>query len=239
MKKIISLLLVILIGLPMTVKADTYPVEDTDWRVTFDGKKLNANYTSQEVADAMAGMQPGDDADLEITIKNGYNETTTWWLGNEVIESFEDSSRASDGAYRYALSYTDPSGNETVLYSSLKVGGTGSGSGLHEATDALGDLFMLGNLSNGQQGVVKVHIELDGETQNNSYQDTLAELQINFAVELPDKPERFRIPKTGGIASEDMLATRNLYFLACGISFLILMILAAYLYRDSRRRRSH
>jgi hypothetical protein len=36
-----------------------------------------------------------------------------------------------------------------------------------------------------------------------------------------------------------MLATRDLYFLACGISFLILMILAAYLYRDSRRRRSH
>ena len=236
MKKILSILLVVLMGLPMTVKADTYPIDDTDWKVEFDGKQLKANYTSQEVADAMSGMQPGDTADLEITVINNYKDVSTWWLGNEVIESFEDSSKASDGAYRYSLSYTDPNGNETVLYSSLKVGGTGSDTGLHEATDALDELFVMGVIPSGKSGKVNVHIELDGETQNNSYQDTLAELQINFAVELPDQPERRRIPKTG---SEEMIRTRNLYLIACSISFLILMILAAYLYRESRRRRSH
>ena len=35
-------------------------------------------------------------------------------------------------------------------------------------------------------GIITLEVALDGETQGNSYQDTLADLQMNFAVELRD-----------------------------------------------------
>ena len=35
----------------------------------------------------------------------------------------------------------------------------------------------------GEGGLVSLYVKLDGETQGNDYQDTLARLQVNFAVE--------------------------------------------------------
>ena len=238
-KRVIVLLIALLLALPLSVKADTYPKETKEWTVTFDGKKLKTNYTSREVADAMAGMQPGDNAELKITLINEHTESSTWWMENKIIKSFEDKLNISGGAYKYSLSFTDASGTETVLYSSEKVGGTGSKTGLHEATDALENFFILGDIESGESAVVTVRFELDGETQGNVYQDTIGELQLDFAVEVPDSPEIFRIPKTGLEGGPNAIRTRNLYYLACGILFIIMMILAVYLYLDSRRRRTH
>ena len=235
----IVILIALLLALPLGVKADTYPQETKDWTVTFDGKKLKTNYTSKEVADAMAGMQPGDNAELKITLINNHTESSTWWIENKIIKSFEDKLNISGGAYKYSLSFTDASGTETVLYSSEKIGGTGSETGLHEATDALEDFFVLGDIGSGESATVTVRFELDGETQGNAYQDTIGELQLDFAVEVPDSPEIFRIPKTGLDGGPDAIRTRNLYYLVCGILFIIMMILAIYLYLDSRRRRTH
>lgn len=61
--------------------------------------------------------------------------------------------------------------------------------GLHEATSSLKVYFLLGTLERGQSGQVTLNVGLDGETQGNSYQDTLANLTMNFAVERhPDIP---------------------------------------------------
>ena len=238
LKRILIILFTLLISLPLSVKADTYPIEETDWTVTFDGKKLKTNYTSQEVADALDGMEPGDNAELKVTLVNDHDETSTWWMENEIVKSLEDNLAISGGAYRYSLSFTDPSGTETVLYSSEKVGGTGSETGLHEATDALDAFFVLGEIGSGESAFVTVRFELNGETQGNAYQDTVGELQLDFAVEVPDSPQIYRIPKTGMDGGPEMIRTRNLYYLASGILFLILLILAVYLYLDSRRRRA-
>ena len=72
-----------------------------------------------------------------------------------------------------------------MLYSSETVGGedTAGGEGLHQATGALEDYFYLGRLESGEEGRVLLTVELEGETQGNDYQDTLARLQMNFAVE--------------------------------------------------------
>ena len=41
-------------------------------------------------------------------------------------------------------------------------------------------------MASGAEAEITLYIALDGETQGNIYQDTLAEVQMNFAVELPN-----------------------------------------------------
>ena len=55
--------------------------------------------------------------------------------------------------------------------------------GLHQATGTLEKYFYLDRLASGEKATVNLYVGLDGETQGNAYQDTLAKLQMNFAVE--------------------------------------------------------
>ena len=85
------------------------------------------------------------------------------------------------------MTYISSDGKENVLYSSDEVGGetkNESGEGLHQATNSLKDYFYLDRLEANQSGEITLHVALEGETQGNTYQDTLAKLQMNFAVEL-------------------------------------------------------
>ena len=108
-------------------------------------------------------------------------------MTNEVLSSLEDSqSMANGGAYGYRLAYINSLGEETILYSSENVGGekgSAAGEGLHEVTDNLEEFFYLDRLEPGASGMVTLKVVLDGETQGNTYQNTLASLQMNFAVE--------------------------------------------------------
>ena len=45
------------------------------------------------------------------------------------------------------------------------------------------DYFYLDRLDSGETGVIQLYVQLDGETQGNDYQNTLARLKMNFAVE--------------------------------------------------------
>ena len=238
MKKILTVLFTLLLLLPCNaVKAESYPQIDTDFKVTFDGKALNGNYDAEALRKALEGMQPGDSADLEFTLVNSYKDGVDFYMSNEVLQSFEDDTKASGGAYTYQLIYTDSKGNETEIYSSKAVGGEGSSiEGLHGATDALTGYFLLENIPSGKTGKVTLHIELDGETQNNSYQDTLAKLQINFAVETPtEEIIRHKIPKTSTTGLFDKgEASVGRYFTVAGISF-VLTLLFGILFLRSRR----
>ena len=175
-----------------------------DWAVTFTAdKKMSSNFQSKKWDDDLKGLQPGDYTDLSVKIKNDYGDTTDWYMTNKVIDSLEDT-RSDDkglngGAYTYVLKYKgDKAGSkDVVLYSSDTVGGQNvskAGQGLHEATNALDDWFYIDTLNKGEGGTVTLRVGLDGETQGNDYQDTLADLEMNFAVELrtpekkPDNP---------------------------------------------------
>ena len=109
-------------------------------------------------------------------------------MTNQVLQSLEDSqSVASGGAYSYILTFTAPDGSNRILYSSENVGGDTvgeSGEGLHQATNAMKDYFYLDELAKGEKAEIALTVKLEGETQGNTYQDTLAKLQMNFAVEL-------------------------------------------------------
>jgi hypothetical protein len=138
---------------------------------------------------AAAGLLPGDSITFILALKNDDSQSTDWWMTNKVLSSFEDNSVANGGAYTYELIYTGADGTQNILYSSETVGGDTAigGEGLHEATGALEDYFYLDTLGAGQSGSITLEVALDGETQGNDYQNTLASLQLNFAVELSTK----------------------------------------------------
>ena len=157
------------------------------WNVAYTaGGKLESNFHTDEYSDSIKGLQPGDDITFSITLKNENAQDADWYMTNKVIHSLEDESKfeSSGGAYTYVLTYTSPS-QTRVLFSSDTVGGEGehpSGVGLHGATNALKDYFYLDTLKHGETAQVTLKVALEGESQGNRYQDTLADLTMNFAV---------------------------------------------------------
>lgn len=156
------------------------------WQVSFDGKKMESNFTSGNMTEEVGEMQPGDSVELTVTLKNTFNGSADWYMKNEVLESLEDAGDAEGGAYDYLLTYTDTQGQTTTLYSSEKFGGEGKigGEGLHGAANTLENYFYLDRMGNGETGTVKLKVALDGETLVNDYQNTLARLQMDFATEI-------------------------------------------------------
>lgn len=181
-----------LISVPLTAQAETYTGK-SGWKVDFDGKSMNTNFKNNEINDALYKLQPGDTVNITVNLVNSHDTETDWYMTNEVLQSLEDSqSVANGGAYTYKLTYVNPEGIEQLIYNSDSIGGEGStagGEGLHQATNTLEDFFYLDYLEPGESGQVKLSVSLDGETQGNSYQDTLAKLQMNFAVEPLVVPE--------------------------------------------------
>lgn len=191
-KKLLGILisLGLAMSLPISAMAETI-YGGSNWNVSFTAdQKMESTFKSSEMSESISGMQPGDTAVFTVSLGNQNTTTTDWYMTNAVLYSLEDRSNnknTSGGAYTYLLTYTNPSGVVTTLFDSETIGGEGTsaaGTGLHQATDALEDFFFLDTLDNGQSGKVTLTVSLDGETQGNSYQDTLADLQMNFAVML-------------------------------------------------------
>lgn len=229
-----SALLLTLMTTP--VLAEHFPVNGQEWTVTFNGREMTDDFRKASYQDVIEDMQPGDDATFVINVKNNDKEDTYWYMTNTIINSFEDHSIARGGAYTYRLVYYPAGKSEIVLYDSNTVGGedTTAGIGLHEATNALGDesqnnlanrdrkdYIYLDQLKSGQQGKLVLDVALDGETQGNAYQDTLADLRLNFAVEKKDGP-----PNTADPYS--MIP----WFIATGISGLVFLIAAIIRFRN-------
>ncbi|NGM17950.1 hypothetical protein GMI70_08110 [Eggerthellaceae bacterium zg-893] len=171
---------------PTAALAEEYSGE-ADWQVVFTGDKMESTFDTGKFDDVVEGLQPGDSAKFHVTLKNDADFDTNWYMKNTVLKSLEDTQDvASGGFYTYRLVYVDPSGTEDVLYDSDTVGGEktlADREGLHEATDALKDFFFLGLLKPAEEAYVDLRIALDGETEGNAYQDTLAQVQMEFAVE--------------------------------------------------------
>lgn len=176
----------LLLGSGRTVRAEDYQGED-GWTVRFRGDGLESNFKTADINDAIYNLQPGDSIAITVALENGGGKSTDWWMANKVLRSLEDTQEAaSGGGYSYTLLYKNPEGTEQILYTSDTVGGEkedGAGTGLKEATDSLEEYFFLDALTSGERGYIYLRVALDGETQGNAYQDTLADLQMNFAVE--------------------------------------------------------
>lgn len=176
--------------IPNHVKAEVLN-GGSDWAVTFtEDKKMKSNFKDSDIDDVVYGMQPGDTTNISIKLTNKNKATTDWYMSNEAIKSLEDGSKtASGGAYTYKLIHKDPNGAEKVIFDSETVGGEGenpAGEGLNQVTNALKDYFYLCKTKTGESGSVSLLIGLEGETQGNDYQNTLADIQMKFAVELDE-----------------------------------------------------
>ena len=188
-KKILCLAMMamMVVGTTMTANAEDFKGSQ-NWLADFTGEKIESNFTSAAIADEILQILPGDTITLEVSIQNSYEDETDWYMTNEVLKTLEESKDVAEGgAYTYVLSYKGADGAVTELYNSDTVGGEGDVTadleGLHQATDSLEDYFFLERLDKGEKGTVSLFVKLDGETQGNDYQDTLARLQMNFAVE--------------------------------------------------------
>ncbi len=242
-KKLFSFLLAVglLATLTVPVFADTIQ-GGSNWKVTFTANnKMESNFSTADLENVAGEMQPGDTAIITLGLENNNKTATDWYMTNKVLSSLEDSSNAQGGAYTYILTYHDKDGNATTLFSSDTVGGdsTTGGEGLHGATGALEDYFYLDTLKSGEKGSITLEVGLDGETQGNSYQNTLADLQMNFAVELnesgtaPTGGTSGRSP--GSVVKTGDETALTPFILAATISGTLLLLLCIY-GKKSRRK---
>lgn len=252
------------LGLAFPVHAETF-YGDEGWNVTFSpGNEMVSSFTTADINDVVGGMQPGDNVIITLKLKNENPTATDWYMQNEVLYSLEDRSANKEtggGAYTYRLTYTDKEGTVESLFDSDTVGGENGESvedtlgrieGLHGATSALKDYFYLDTVQNGEGGMITLEVALDGETQGNSYQDTLADLQMNFAVELrddlPTRPNPENPPQpvdetqptpvpgrgTGVVRTSDE-SQLPLLAVAGGVSGLLLLIYCIYCFREHKK----
>ena len=178
--------------------------------------------------DEIYAMEPGDSVELTISLKNSFNGQADWYMRNQVLETLEKSAEIAGGAYDYLLTYKDASGATTTLYSSEKFGGEGryNGVGLKGATTTLDEYFYLDRLGKEDTGVVKLKVALDGETLVNSYQSTLAVLQMDFATELVKSGTSTQIPGRNReiIKTGDQSQIMLYILLTLGSGLLLLML---------------
>lgn len=223
----LSLTLLMVLSMSFTVSAES---SEYEWESHFNGKTIESNFDSNEVADAVSNLQPGDDVTFEVSYVNDYNGETDWYLENKVVKTLEATTgtNASGGGYTYELTHTDSNGATDVLFSNERVGGEATPNnmeGLEQATNALDEWFYLETLEHNESGKVTLKVAFEGETQANDYMDTDGELDLRFAVELPDK----KVIKTGDAT---ML---NLWTAVCLLSAVLFLILAVFSRRKDRK----
>ena len=200
---------------------------------TYDGSKINSDFTSSSFAASIRNLEPGDSVDYTITYKNGASELTRWYMKNSVLETLEENKKqAENGGHTYVLKNVGPDGKETVLFDNSEVGGeniTNKLQGLKQATNATGDYFFIQNLKAGQSGKTLLHIEFDGETEVNDYMDTAGKLMIAYAVEKDSAKTTTTSVKTGD-------TVKMWQFFALGGAALVAMILLIFSWRKDRKK---
>ena len=197
-KKTLSFLLALMLLCSISVfaSADPSPGSVT---YTANGDMSETNFDVDQVFD---NLEPGDTRSYTVTIHNANSKTTRWYMSNSVIESLEQNDKGDliggiqGGAYKYKLTYKGPGSTAKTLYDSDQkdshnkfVGGENDSTvgdvpvGLNEATSNLKDFFFLDTLNRNESGTVTLTVSLEGETQDNTYQNTQARIKMNFAVE--------------------------------------------------------
>ncbi len=236
---LLSAVLLLSIGSVTALAADDDPLPGGTFHVSFTkDAEMQSDFGSGGFDTSLAQLQPGDSTVITMELSNGNENTTSWYMTNEVLKSLEDDSiTAQNGAYTYVLSYEGP-GGPTVLFDSDTVGGnanenpngTEGETGLHQATGAMEDYFYLDTLEPGQGGTLTLKVALDGESQANNYQDTRAALQMNFAVEL-ESNRRTTYVRTGDENNSFM------YMGLMGGAGALVLLIAVYGYVSNKKKK--
>ena len=226
MRKFTILLLALMTVLMMSQAAFA-----ADGTFTFNGEEI----TASDLSGGLGNMQPGDSLDLTFVYKNASSEDTEWYLSNTIIKTLEEGSRATNGGYTYTLTNHGVETGEVEIYNSDRVGGDGTtgGTGLEQVNSVIkgdGDeeYIYIDKLAPGQSGMTILHVELDGESQANYYENTDGELLVSYAVEIVGTEDVIKYVKTG---DENNLLLPAVAFVAS----LLLLILAVLSFRKDRK----
>ena len=227
-KKLFAMFLMALLMFTLTATAfaETIPGA-SGWYVEFNNKqKMESNFSSGDIADALSNVQPGDETTVTVTVRNTSGVTVDWYMLNNIIQTLEESNGAKNGGYTYILTYAPSSGSALELYNSNRVGGGGQAGytnptddGLKEIEDALKDYMFLERMDSGKSGVVTLYVALDGESQDNSYQNAEADLQLRFAVEVVPTEDVV-------VATGDVPVKLSPMYIGMGVSGVAVLLLA-------------
>ena len=227
-KKLFAMFLMALLMFTLTATAfaETIPGA-SGWYVEFNNKqKMESNFSSGDIADALSNVQPGDETTVTVTVRNTSGVTVDWYMLNNIIQTLEESNGAKNGGYTYILTYAPSSGSALELYNSNRVGGGGQAGytnptddGLKEIKDALKDYMFLERMDSGKSGVVTLYVALDGESQDNSYQNAEADLQLRFAVEVVPTEDVV-------VATGDVPVKLSPMYIGMGVSGVAVLLLA-------------
>ena len=163
--------------------------DDISWNVTFDGKEVKSDFSERDINGSIPAVMPGDT--IVYTINYSSSVNADFYLNADIINTLEektadntDSQEAKNGAYSYKITY-GPTGDENTIYDSELVGVDESDAikGLKQV-DGEDKFFELGQVNPGPGQKVKITIQLDGNTQDNSYMYKLAALKVKLGAQV-------------------------------------------------------
>ena len=234
LRRIITILTIttgLILSFALTANAESKVVNGHCY---FNGKDIVSDFSSKTIADSVKGLEPGDEVTFKVEFKNNYKVKTYWYMKNEVLQTLEDNSdQAKNGGYTYVLK----AGGQT-LFDNSAVGGekvVNKLQGLKQATNATKDYFFIEELKPGKSGITTLHVELDGETEVNSYMNTKGALSFQYAVEEKGNASGQRNPgTTSRIKTGDM--NRIIYYVVLLSAAVLLLVIAVVLWRRDRKR---
>lgn len=175
-----------LAGLSIDAKAET---ENVNWEVTYTGSSFESTYEADKAK--LSNAMPGDTINFVVDYVNGTTGSADFYMSADVLKTLEDNKVATGGAYSYKITSTTTT-NPTI-FDSKTVGGDASSAdsvvGLAQVDEGEGAYFSLGTIASGSSGTVTISIDLDGNSQNNSYMSALAQLNIRFGAEPTSEKE--------------------------------------------------
>jgi LPXTG-motif cell wall-anchored protein len=250
MRKISGILLssALIISLAVPAFAEEWTSPTKSEVVFTQDQKLESSFFDNVIDDTIRqNVEPGDTAIFNVTLRNDNSEQTDWWMDKRTIDSLElwqTNHLTNAGGYEYQILYSDKTQTDRVLYDGANLHGTnlpGETRKDLQKTKSVGDkeFIYLGSYAKGEGGVVTLKVSLDGETQGNSYQDTLADIAMEFAVELTPSPTTKKVTKINRISSVNTGDSSNSlpYFIGIGAAGLIVLIIAIYIVVKRRKDR--
>ena len=173
-------------GISEKVDAKT---EKVAWNVRYTGAGstgFESEYTD-DLKYIISSAMPGDTLVYTVNYQNVSDKKMEFFLAADVLSSLEDDKNgetAVGGAYSYKVTY-DSGAGEQIIYDSETVGGDNDvQKGLNQLKNG-NALVSIGTLDKNQSGKVKLMVKLDGNSQDNSYMEKLAQLNIQFAATEP------------------------------------------------------
>lgn len=140
--------------------------------VVFDGKNMTDNFSPE----SFSGMTPGDEKTVEIVLKNTGSKAD-WYMKNSIASELADGYVKSGGAFEYEVKHGDQ-----VLFSSKKITDNNADNDINKSIESINDYVYLGTFAPGAESKISIRIKIEGETQTNTYQESLSQVFAQFAA---------------------------------------------------------